>query len=152
MKANLAFLYALRIWLSTLIVGSVFEVLLSWLYQMNLQFSNLLKMLLLFWVYLGVYALPMFFGLFITFLVLPTRENNSVVQKIIYGTLIVLFVIVTARFLLFSFDSQGLTTFDTIGVGIFACTGIAAMLYFYPKGINADTYQKYKSNILDGDL
>jgi hypothetical protein len=90
----------------------------------------------------------MLLGLFLVFLVLPTRENNSIVQKVIYGILIILMIALTAHFLL---PKVQRTIFDALSVVAYVIVAIIAMLYFYPKGINIDTYKK-DNNILDGDL
>lgn len=148
MKANTAFIYALRIWLSTLLVGSVFAISLLFLEQQAVLFSGVLAGIAFAWVYVGVHTLPMLLGLFLVFLVLPTRENNSIVQKVIYGILIILMIALTAHFLL---PKVQRTIFDALSVVAYVIVAIIAMLYFYPKGINIDTYKK-DNNILDGDL
>lgn len=148
MKANTAFIYALRIWFCTLIVGSILAVLSTFFLGNQLQIQGMLIGILVAWVYLGVYTLPLFLGLFLAFWAIPTRENNSFAQKILYSILLILMLILAAYFLLPSkWDFA-----DMIAILFYIFPALATMLYFYPKGINIDTIPKHNPHILDDDL
>lgn len=149
MKKNTAFLYALRIWLCTLIVGSIFAV--PWLLfdKFELTWIRAIAELFFLYIYVGVHTIPSFLGLLVVFLALPTMENKSSWQKIIYGILITLIIGLNAYFLFMS--SQSSIKIFILIVFAYIIVALAAMLYFYPKGINIDTYKK-NQNLLDADL
>lgn len=144
MKGNTAFLYALRIWLCTLIVGSVLVVILELVNTRKFVLEEMIIIILAMLVYVGVHTLPAFLGLFLVFLALPTQENQRIVQQIIYGVIITLMIVLTVRFLLS-------TNLLSLPVVTYIVVAIATMLYFYPKGINIDTAKK-DSNLLDAEL